>query len=247
MMQATLDTIVYEKRGAVAWLTLNRPHRINAFDTQMRDDLWEALYAVDRDPEVGAVVIAGAGDRGFCSGADLSEFGTAPSQVIARAVRRERDVFERLYGLSKPTVAAVHGHVIGSGVEIALLCDLRIAAADSVFSMPETSLGLLPAAGGTQSLARAVRPGRALEIMLAGERLDAARALRIGLVERVVPRARLAFGASSVARRLASLPATGLAFAREAVRGAWRLPLSEGLAVESRIAARLCQASRTRT
>jgi enoyl-CoA hydratase/carnithine racemase len=241
MMRARLDTVVYEKSGAVAWLTLNRPDRVNAFDTRMRDDLWEALYAVDRDPDVRAVVLRGAGDRGFCSGADLGEFGTAPSQVIARAVRRERDVFERLYGLSKPTVAAVHGHVIGSGVELALLCDLRIAAEGSVFSMPETSLGLLPAAGGTQSLARALRPGRAFELMLAGGRVDASDALHAGLVERVVPRGRLSFVAGSVARRLTALPARGIAFAREAVRAAWRLPMNDGLAVEARLAARLLQ------
>jgi enoyl-CoA hydratase/carnithine racemase len=244
-MRAGTETVIYEKRGAVGWLTLNRPDRVNAFDTRMRDHLWEALYAVDRDPEVGAVILRGGGERGFCSGADLSEFGTAPSQVIARAIRRERDVFDRLYSLSKPVVAALHGHVIGSGVELAMLCDLRIAADDCVFSMPETSLGLLPAAGGTQSLARYMRPGRALELMLAGDRVDAARALRIGLADRVVARTRLSFAADSVARKLARLPARGVAFARDAVRATWRLPLNDGLDVEARLAARLYQAYRT--
>jgi enoyl-CoA hydratase/carnithine racemase len=205
----------------------------------MRDDLWEVLYAVDNDPEVRAMVLRGEGPDAFCVGADLTEFGTAPSQVVARRVRWERDVFGRLYDLSKPTVAAVHGHVIGSGTELAALCDLRIAASDASFSMPETSLGLVPAAGGTQTLSRLVGRSRALHMVLAGAGLDAHGALAAGLVTRVVPRGKLRAAADRLARRLAATPAASVRSAREALRAAWRLSLADGLLVERRLAERL--------
>lgn len=235
----SFDTVIYEKRGSVAWVTLNRPAYINAFNLQMRDDLWEVLYAVDHDPDIRAMVLRGAGERGFCAGADLSEFGTAPSQVIARRVRWERDVFGRLYGLSKPTLAALHGHVIGSGVELALLCDLRIASVDARFSLPETSLGLVPAAGGTQTLPRMARRGRAFSTVIQGAGLGATDALRAGLVNRVVPRARLRSAADRLARDLAGVSPASMDAARQAIRAAWRLPLPDGLLIEARLAARL--------
>lgn len=235
----SFDTVIYEKQGGVARVTLNRPEHINAFNLQMRDDLWEVLYAVDHDPDIRAMVLRGAGEKGFCAGADLSEFGTAPSQVISRRVRWERDVFGRLYGLSKPTVAALHGHVIGSGVELALLCDLRIASADARFSLPETSLGLVPAAGGTQTLPRMARTGRALSMVIRGAGFDATDALRAGLVNRVVPRARLHAAAHRLARDLAKVSPASMDSARQAIRAAWRLPLPDGLLIEARLAAGL--------
>ena len=132
----------------MARLTLNRPRRLNAYNVAMRDELYALLEAVRDDPEVRAVVLSGAGERAFCAGADLSEFGTAPSQVVARAVRWERDVWGLFLAIDKPIVAALHGYVIGSGVEMACLCDLRVASEDATFAMPETALGMAPAAGG---------------------------------------------------------------------------------------------------
>ena len=132
----------------------------------MRDDLVQALEAVRDDPDTRAVVLSGAGDRGFCAGADLTEFGSAPSPIVARQVRWERDIWGLFLSLRKPTVAALHGHVIGSGVEMALLCDIRIASEDAVFRMPETGLSLVPAAGGTQTLARHAGVGPALAMLL---------------------------------------------------------------------------------
>lgn len=230
------ETVHYEKRGPVAYVTLNRPHVINAYDLQMRDDLWEVLGAVALDPDVRALVLRGAGERGFCAGADLAQFGTAPSQAAARAARWERDVFGRLRDLPAPTVAALHGHVIGSGVELALLCDLRIAADDAVFSMPETRYGLIAAAGGTGSLPRAVRPGAALDMLLTGRRMDACQALRAGLVQRVVPRARLDADAAELAGSLAGLPPDAARAARRALRAAEGLPHAAGFAEEQRLA-----------
>ena len=146
---SAFPTLLYEKCGAVARISLNRPRVLNAYNIQMRDDLSQALAAVADDPDVRTLLITGEG-RGFCAGADLTEFGTAPSQIVARRVRWQRDVWGQVLNLHKPVVAAIHGYCIGSGLEIALLCDLRIAADDAVFSMPEVHLGMIPAAAAAK-------------------------------------------------------------------------------------------------
>ena len=133
----------------------------------------------------------GAGDRAFCAGADLTEFLTAPSPVIARQVRFERDVWGVFLSIHKPLIAALHGYVLGSGIEMALCCDIRIASDDTQFGVPEMGLGIIPAAGGSQTLPRIIGRGRALEMLLSGRRVSAAEALRMKLVNRVVPRADL--------------------------------------------------------
>ncbi len=144
--------ITYEKKDGVAYIVLNRPEVLNRYNIQMRDELYEVLTAIRDDAEILAVVFKGAGKRAFCVGADLTEFGTAPSPIIARQVMWERDVWGLLNGLKQPLIAAVHGYVFGSGMELALFCDIRIASDDAVFGLPEVSLGMIPAAGGTQML-----------------------------------------------------------------------------------------------
>ncbi len=235
MTAAPFKTVTYEKHGRVAHVTLNRPDVINAFNIQMRDDLSEVLYAIRYDTDVAAVLLRGEGERGFCAGADLSEFGSAPSQHGARRARWERDVFGVLRDLPVPTIAALHGHVIGSGVELALLCDIRIAADNAVFSMPETYYGLIAAAGGTQTLPRAARQGRALDMLLAGRRLDAAEARQAGIVQRVVAPGDLAGEAQRVASDLASLAPSLFCAVKAASEAARDLPLIDGLARERRL------------
>lgn len=243
-------TVLFEKRGGVGTLTLNRPEVINAFDTRMRDDLFAALEAVRDDPEVRAVLIRGAGERGFCAGADLTEFGSAPSQAVARQVRWERDLWGLFLSVPKPIVAALHGYAIGSGVEIACLCDLRIASEDAVFRMPETALGMIPAAGGSQTLPRAIGLGASLIALLANETIDAERALSLGLVHRVVARAELADASERIARRMSEIPPQTSAAIKRAVLEGMDSTLAQGLALERRLAARLAAAGpsgRTRT
>ncbi len=181
------------------------------------------------------LLLRGAGDRGFCAGADLSEFGSAPSQAAARRARWERDVFGALRDLPIPTVAALHGHVIGSGVELALLCDIRIAADDAVFSMPETYYGLIAAAGGTQTLPRAIRRGRALDMLLAGRRLDADGARRAGIVQRVVAVGELARESERISNDLAALDPALARSLKSALAAARDLSLVDGLARERRL------------
>ena len=232
-------TVSLEKSGGVGTLTLNRPEVINAFDTRMRDDLFAALEAVRDDPEVRAVLIRGAGERGFCAGADLTEFGSAPSQAVARQVRWERDLWGLFLSVPKPIVAALHGYVIGSGVEIACLCDLRIASEDAVFRMPETALGMIPAAGGSQTLPRAIGLGAAMKALLVNETIDAERALSLGLVHRVVSRAELADASERLARRMAEIPPETSAAIKRAVSEGMDSTLAQGLDLERRLAARL--------
>jgi enoyl-CoA hydratase/carnithine racemase len=234
----TFATVLFDVRDHAAWLTLNRPSVLNAYNVQMRDDLAEILSAVRDDAEIRALVIQGAG-RAFCAGADLTEFGTAPSPTIARRVRFARDVWATLYGLDIPTIAAVHGYVFGSGLEMALFCDLRIAADGTQFAMPEVQRGLIPAAGGTQTLPRVCGIGRALDILLTGRRFDAAEALRLGIVSEVVPGDNLPQRAADVARHLISLPQDAVRAVRRAVREGVDLPLEQGLRLEARLAATL--------
>ena len=234
------EPLLYDKTGdGVAWLTLNRPDVLNAMNLAMRDALWSALEAVRDDPDVRVAVFRGAGDRAFSAGADIAEFGTAPSYVEARRARHERDLWGLMLSIRKPLVAAIHGYAFGAGCELALLCDIRIASDDAMFALPEVTLGYIPSAGGTQTLPRTVPPGIARELILTGEPIDAQRALAAGLVTRVVTRARLLDEATSIATKLAALPPAAVAGVKEAmVRGA-DLPLAEALRLEAMIAARV--------
>ena len=235
----TEPTVLYFKQGPMAHVVLNRPEVVNAYNMQMRDDLFQALEAVRDDPDVRVCVVRGAGDRGFCAGADLTEFGKAPSQVVARQVRWERDVWGLLLGIAKPLVAALHGHVIGSGVEIACACDVRIASDHAVFRMPEVALGMIPAAGGTQTLPRIMGAGSALEMLLTNRQLAATEALRLGLVHKVVARDALLMEAERIAETLASRDPAAIAAVKTAITTGLDVSLAAGLALEARLAARL--------
>ncbi len=230
-------TVLYSKDGAIARITLNRPRVINAYNTQMRDELYSKLEAARDDPDARVVIISGAGERGFCAGADLTEFGTAPSLVIARRVRWERDVWGLFLSIRKPLIAALHGYVIGSGVEIACLCDIRIASRDAVFRMPEVALGMVPAAGGTQTLPRIIGPGPTLDMILTNRVVAADEAKRLGLVHKVVRRDALQEEAERIARALASRSLEAVAAAKSAVLEGADMPLEQALALEERLAA----------
>lgn len=235
---SAFETVVYEMHDGTAWITLNRPAVLNAYNIRMRDELYEVLTAVRDDPTVRVLVLRGAG-RAFCAGADLTEFGTAPSPTIGRRVRFARDVWAVLDGLAVPSVAALHGFVFGSGLEMALFCDLRLAAEGTVFGMPEVRLGMVPAAGGTQTVPRAARLGGALDVLLTGRRFDAAEAARLGLVTRVVPAERLAAETAALAAELAALEPRAVRAIRRAVREGADLPLAAGLRLEACLAAAL--------
>jgi len=231
--------LLFEKSDGVAWLTINRPDVLNAMNMAVRDELWSAMLAVRDDPDVRVCVVRGAGERAFSAGADISEFGTAPSYVDARRARHERDVWALMLSIMKPLVASIHGFAYGAGCELPLLCDIRIASDDATFALPEVTLGYIPSAGGTQTLPRAILPGVAREMILSGEPIDAQRALMAGLVNRVVPLARLGEETDAVARKLAALSPVAVAAAKEAMLRGADLPLEQGLRLEALLGERL--------
>lgn len=230
------QTILYEKHDSIGYVTLNRPEVLNIYNVQMRDDLYRVLSAIKDDPEVMVVIFRGAGERAFCAGADLSEFLTAPSPVIARQVRWERDVWGLFLSLPQPLIAALHGYVLGSGIEMALCCDLRIASEDARFGLPEVSLGIIPAAGGTQTLPRTIGRAKSLEMLLTSGWVDAEEALAMGLVNRIVSRKDLLSTAEEIAKKLCSQSSIAVKYAKEAIKRGADMSLREGLELESHLA-----------
>ncbi len=233
------ETIIYEKKNNIASVTLNRPKALNAFNVRMRDELYQVLEAVRDDPDVRVTVFRGAGDKAFCVGADLSEFLSASSPVIARQVRFERDVWGLFLSIAKPFIAALHGYVLGSGIEIALCCDIRLASEDAQFGLPEVGLGIIPAAGGTQTLPRTIGRAGAMEMLLTGRRITAEEAFRLKLVNRVVPRSELFSTAEAMADKIGSYNPAAVAYAKQAVTGGLDLTLEQGLELEARLAKNL--------
>lgn len=233
------ETLIYEKKDCVAYVTLNRPQVHNVYNMQMRDDLYEVLGAIGDDAEVRVAIFKGSGEKAFCAGADLSEFLTAPSPTVARQVRFSRDVWGLFSSISQPLIAALHGYVLGSGIEIALCCDIRIASLDARFGLPEVGLGIIPAAGGTQTLPRVIGRGRALEMLLTSRWLTSDEAFQFGLVNRMVPKDKLLETAEEIAEKIASYDPVAVGNAKKAVIRGLDLPLTEGLDLERRLALEL--------
>ena len=217
-------------------MTLNRPNALNAYSVRMRDDLYEVLTAVRADDEVRVAVLKGAGEKAFCAGADLTEFLTAPSVVRARRIRGVRDLWGLFLKIPQPLIAALHGYVLGSGIEIALFCDLRIAADDVVFGLPEVSLGIIPGAGATQTLPRVAGLSRCLDMLLTGRRLNAKEAHQYGLVSRVVSRERLLGAADEMARQISLCDPAAVRNAKQAVLRGLDMSLEQGLELEKSLA-----------
>ncbi|MCP4578717.1 MAG: hypothetical protein GY846_20770 [Deltaproteobacteria bacterium] len=233
------ETLIYEKNEGIGYITLNRPKALNAYSIQMRDDLHESLNAIRDDSDVRVVIFKGAGEKAFCAGADLSEFLTAPPPVAARKIRFDRDVWGLFTEMPQPMIAALHGYVLGSGIEIALCCDIRIASEDARFGLPEVDLGIIPAAGGTQTLPRTVGRGKALEMLITDRWINAEEAWRIHLVNRVVPREKLLDSAEEMANKIASYDPIAVRYAKQAVLRGLDLTLAQGLSLEKTLKARL--------
>jgi enoyl-CoA hydratase/carnithine racemase len=221
------SAVLFEKHEAVAIISLNRPRKLNAYDMAMRDGLYESLEAVRDDPEIRVMILRGNGPA-FSTGGDLTEFGRAESAIAARDARWRRDVWGLLAHLDKATIAAVHGLVVGGGFEMALLCDLCIAARDARFFYPETGLAMIPGVGGTQTTPRLAGWGRALDLILTGRELGAAEAMRWGLVTRVVLAAQLEAAAMRLARQVACLSPALVAYAKRKVNDGLDLSLGPG-------------------
>jgi enoyl-CoA hydratase len=230
------ETVIYERKGNIGYVTLNRPRVLNVYSVQMRDDLYEVLNAIKVDDEIRVVIFKGAGEKAFCAGADLSEFLTAPSVAKARQIRVLRDLWGLFRSMPQPLIAALHGYVLGSGMEIALFCNIRIAAENAIFGLPEMGLGIIPGAGGTQTLPRIIGLSRSLDMLLTNRRMDAQEALQSGLVSRVVPGDRLLETADEMARKIACFSVSAVRNAKQAILQGLDMSLQQGLDLEKRLA-----------
>ncbi|MER5782538.1 enoyl-CoA hydratase [Streptomyces mobaraensis] len=226
------ETILVERKGRTALLTLNRPKALNALNLQVMHEVVDATAALDRDPDVGCVVITGS-EKAFAAGADIKEM--RPRSYTDMYLSDWFTAWDRLGALRTPTVAAVSGYALGGGCELAMLCDILIAADTAVFGQPEIKLGVVPGIGGSQRLTRAVGKAKAMELCLTGRTMDAAEAERAGLVSRVVPAGDLLAEALSVAETVAGMSAPVAMMAKESVNRAFETTLAEGVRFERRL------------
>ena len=225
---ASYETLLVERRGRVAVITINRPQKLNALNIQTRAEGAAALEELREDESVRVVVITGAGEKAFVAGADISEF-EGRTAVSQRDVMTARSLFTAVDTFPKPVIAMINGFCLGGGCELALSCDIRVASEAARFGQPEINLGIIPGGGGTQRLTRLVGEGKAMELILTGDMIDAQTAYNLGLVNLVVPAADLEAKTLELANRIAEKSPVALRMAKEAVKTAARANLDEGL------------------
>src|SRR5215831_14670905 len=227
------ENILTEVRGRVGLVTLHRPKQLNALNDALMNELGSALAAFDADDEIGAIIIAG-GDRAFAAGADVLAMKDWSYMDVYRSDFITRN-WEHLRSVRKPVVAAVGGVALGGGCELAMMCDIVVAADNARFGQPEIRLGIIPGAGGTQRLPRAVGKAKAMDLVLTGRMMDAQEAERAGLVSRIVPADKLIEEALAIATQIAEFSLPSVMMAKEAVNRAYEAPLAEGMLFERRL------------
>ena len=225
--------LLVTRNEAVATITINRPDRLNALNAATIDELRAAVLEMRQDESVRTVIITGAGEKAFVAGADIAELSQQSPLGARITAQRGQHVFDLVETLGKPVIAAINGFALGGGCELAMACTLRVAADTARLGQPEINLGLIPGYGGTQRLSRLVGRGRALELLLRGHQIDAAEALRIGLVDRVVPGAELMAAALALAMELAAKAPVAARAILEAVHKGLQMPFAEGQAYEA--------------
>ena len=225
------ETILLERRGGVAFIRFNRPDKLNAMNSKMKDEIIDALDQFQKDHSVHVVVFTGQGDKAFVAGADINEFKdrTALEQWD---LYQQPFLYDAIDRFPKPLIAMINGYCLGGGCELILACDIRIASEKAQLGQPEINIGIIPGGGGSQRLPRLVGYGKAMQLILTGDRISAQEAHRIGLVDEVVPHDQLEAKTLDVATKIAEKSPIAIRLAKEAVKAALRMPLSEGLRYE---------------
>jgi len=233
--------IIYEKEDGVAVITFNRPEVRNALNYLAIDETLAAAGDADADESVRVLILTGAGDKAFVAGADIEELQERNTLTeLGKRSARRRVLANLLETMAKPTIAAVNGVAAGTGLELAMACNIRIASDNARFGQPEVNLGIMPGNGGTQRLPRLVGEGRAMEMILTGEFIDAQEAYRIGLVNRVVPQAELLQYARGLAAKIAGKSPLAIRLAKDAIHTGLNMSLRDGIEYENKLFAILC-------
>ncbi len=225
------DNLLVQKRNKVAVVIINRPEKMNALNIPTRQEILRAFEELRNDETVRAVVITGSGEKAFIAGADIGEFA-GKSAREQREIMRGSRAFDSVEDFPKPVIAMINGYALGGGCELAMACDIRIASTRAKFGQPEIKLGIIPGGGGTQRLPRLVGEGKAMELILTGDMIDAEEALKIGLVNHVVPPEQLEAKTMEIADKIAEMSPVALSMAKLSVKNAARLDLRAGLDTE---------------
>jgi len=234
------ETLFYEKRDGIGYVTVNRPEKLNALNRKVVDELEACFREIEGDNEIRVVILTGAGEKAFVAGADVGELAALAPQNGRDFARHGQRVFSLVENLGKPVIAAVNGYALGGGCELAMACTLRVASDTARFGQPEGKLGIIPGYGGTQRLARLIGKGRALELILTGDHVNAQEAYRLGLVNAVVAAVDLIPACEALARKIAANAPLAIKFALEAVNHGLEMTQEEGLFLEANLFALCC-------
>ena len=229
----TLKNVLYEKKGPIAYVTLNRPKVLNALNQATIDELNAAFHDARDDAAVRGVILTGAGDKAFAAGADISEMANDTPAEAEDKTRHGQRLTRVIENLGKPVIAAVNGFALGGGCELAMACTIRLAAETAKFGQPEVTIGIIPGYGGTQRLPRLIGKGRALQVILTADMIDAQEAHRIGLVNEIVPSANLIARAEAILNKINANAPVAVKLAIDAVNRGLDTTLSDGLNIEA--------------
>lgn len=227
------QTLLVTIKDRIATVTINRPDKLNALNAQCKDELKDFFTSARNNSDFDIVILTGAGEKAFVAGTDIAELASLNAQTGKEFAAGGQEIFDLIQHLGKPVIAAVNGYALGGGCELALACHIRIASENAKFGQPEVNLGVIPGYGGTQRLAKLVGTGKAAEMILTGNQVDAQEALRIGLVNKVVPLTSLLSEAEAMAKTILGKGQLAIRFALKAINATLELPLSEGLKVEA--------------
>jgi enoyl-CoA hydratase len=239
-MTMAYETLLCEKRNAIAYVTVNRPQKLNALNRKVLEELFDSFQALQKDEEVRVVILIGSGDKAFVAGADINELALQTSVQGKETSQRGQQVFNLIENLGKPVIAAINGYALGGGCELAMACTLRIAADTARLGQPEVKLGLIPGYGGSQRLPHLVGKCRALEMILTGEPVTAMEAHRLGLVNQVVPAAELLPAAEKLAEKIIANAPLAVKFVLEAVNHGMEMSSAEGQFLEATLFGLCC-------